>query len=392
MRPKSGKIRQWLRVSWFILLLALVNGCWDQRDLERIAIVLALGIDLKENNLYQTTFQVIKPSEMAGGRAGGGSGRGGGAGEAAVIIESQGVTVFDAIRNVALCKSRRINFTHNRIVVIGKKAAEHGIIPVLDLMIRDAEPRPTQYILVTPGEAVDVLKVKPVLEKVIGLEIENYLLNYGTTSKVNPLILQDVTEILLSKTTALTLPIIRVAKSGSPDYLQVGGQAVFKGDKWIYDLNNKETRGLMWVLGKVRSGIIVLSTPGKGKVSMEIVRASSKIEPEITVKGLKIKVKVRLDTNLGSIMNEQKSLVTIAGLARLGQKVEGYVKNEIKLAINRAQQLKTDIFGFGSAVYRKYPREWREMEPVWNEMFSELDVAIQVQANVRLIGKISKPL
>ncbi|HYH04843.1 MAG TPA: Ger(x)C family spore germination protein, partial [Bacillota bacterium] len=288
--------------------------------------------------------------------------------------------------------SRRINFTHNRLVVIGKKAAEHGIGPLLDLMMRDAEPRPTQHIMVTPGEAVDILKVKPLLEKVTALEIEKYLFNYGASSKVYPVILQDVIETLLSKTTAVTVPIIRVDKSQKPETLVLGGQAVFDDDQWMGDLNPKEVRGFLWIINKVRSGVILLSTLDGGKVSMEIVRTSGKMEPEITAKGLKMKVKVTMDLNLGSLMTEEKSLVSLAGLDKLAKQAEGYVKNEIKLAVKRAQQLKKDIFGFGGAVHRKYPREWREMEPVWNEMFSDLDVEIKVKAKVRLIGKINKPI
>lgn len=44
--------------------------------------------------------------------------------------------------------------------------------------------------------------------------------------------------------------------------LRAGGTAVFKKDKLVGWLDNAETRGLLWVLGKVQSGILVVPAPG----------------------------------------------------------------------------------------------------------------------------------
>jgi spore germination protein KC len=48
-----------------LLILSLIlTGCWDRRELNEIAITLALGID-KVDDKFQLTAQVVVPSEVS---------------------------------------------------------------------------------------------------------------------------------------------------------------------------------------------------------------------------------------------------------------------------------------------------------------------------------------
>ena len=62
----------------------------------------------------------------------------------------------------------------------------------------------------------------------------------------------------------------------------------------------KEARGLNWVLGKVKSGVIVVKSPYNEKdlVSLEIIRASSKIIPSIENEKIKILVEIHEEGNI----------------------------------------------------------------------------------------------
>lgn len=41
-----------------------LSGCWDRRELDRLAIAVAVGID-KADDEYQVSAQVVVPSEMS---------------------------------------------------------------------------------------------------------------------------------------------------------------------------------------------------------------------------------------------------------------------------------------------------------------------------------------
>jgi len=66
------------------------------------------------------------------------------------------------------------------------------------------------------------------------------------------------------------------------------------------------------------------------------------------------------------------------------------IRNDIKMALNGAQFLKTDVFGFGFAFYREKYDLWKEMEDNWDEIFASLPVEIEVEAKIRKIGLVNK--
>ena len=61
-------------------------------------------------------------------------------------------------------------------------------------------------------------------------------------------------------------------------------------------------------------------------------------------------------------------------------------------AVNMAQnELKTDIFGFGEAIHRRYPRLWEKIKDDWDDEFVRLPVNITVKFETDKLGQITKP-
>jgi spore germination protein KC len=54
--------------------------------------------------------------------------------------------------------------------------------------------------------------------------------------------------------------------------------------------------------------------------------------------------------------------------------------------------LKTDILGFGSALNRKYPSEWKKVKEQWNTIFVDVPYTINVHTTIKDTGLILKPL
>jgi spore germination protein KC len=69
-------------------------------------------------------------------------------------------------------------------------------------------------------------------------------------------------------------------------------------------------------------------------------------------------------------------------------KLADNVRSEIKAALKKGQkELKTDIFGFGFALYRKYPRLWhKEYEKKWQDLFPDVTINIDVRAKILNTG------
>jgi spore germination protein KC len=159
----------------------------------------------------------------------------------------------------------------------------------------------------------------------------------------------------------------------------------------IGELDKTEGRGLLWVLGKVKSGIIEVEGPSNDKVSLEIIRAEGKVTPELKNNKIYIKITINEEGNVGEQQGTE-NLSPPAEVASLEKKKIEAIRNEVMAAVKKAQELDADIFGFGDAIHRKYPEQWKELESKWDELFPSVEVEVKIEAKLRLMGKILKPI
>ncbi|TCL64264.1 spore germination protein KC [Hydrogenispora ethanolica] len=385
------RILCWLTLAGLLGLLLLCGGCWNYHELDELSIVSGVGLDQgKRPGTVELTVQIIKPGEVkSGGEQGGGGGGGGGKQPPFIVKTIAGKTVFEAIRNSLRETNRKLYFPHNQLIVIGKEQAEHGVRTILDLFIRDHEPRPTVWVLVAEGKAKDILKAPGELEKISAMEISELVQIQTATSENIIVKLQDFIVRLMSNTTAPVAPMIRINEQSKEKRLSLTGTAVFKEDRLRGKLDTHQTRGLLWVLGKVKSGIIMIRVP-QGEAGMEIIRASSEIKPIFEKGRLKIRVTVREEGNLGCQMTPAE-LTKPAMLKSLARRKAALIRREIYSALKQAKAMKTDIFGFGDAVHRSHPKQWQKMERQWDEIFPQLPVEVDVRSVIKLVGLTTKP-
>lgn len=71
----------------FSLCLGL-TGCYDKKEVDDLAYVLALGIDKGKTNTLKVTLQYAVPSKLGGGGGGLGSGAGGSQASSIITVEA----------------------------------------------------------------------------------------------------------------------------------------------------------------------------------------------------------------------------------------------------------------------------------------------------------------
>lgn len=369
-----------------IFLSLNTTGCWNRRELNDLAILMGMGIDEARNSgEVELTAQIAIPSEMKSPQKGGSDD-----GKGYLNINSVGDTVFDAVRGFTHQSSRRIYLPHNQVIIFGRETAEGGVQKYMDFYVRDPETRLNVYVLVANGPASEALNVKSEFDKVPAMDIADLIEGQAATSQTSNVRLKDFLARLMSKTTAPIAPIIEASGEGEKTAF-ISGTAVFKEDRLVGELDKLETRGLLWAIGEVKSGIIVVECPdGDGKVSLEIIRASGKISVEVKEDGIHVKVEIKEEGNLGE-QTCTENLALPAKLAALNKEQIKAIQDEVMGAVEKARELNADIFGFGEAVHQKYPKQWKELESVWDRIFPEIKVEVEVDARLNLTGQITRP-
>lgn len=385
-------MKKWLSILIvLILLFTSLTGCWNSREIKTLNVVKAVGIDLEENGDISLSFQILKPSN-AKCPAGGEEGKGG-QDNAVWVLTSTGQTVFEAIRNATKESCRKLYFSFNEVIVIGEDAAKSGVIELTDLFIRDNETRRLAYILIAKGKAKNIIEASSEQQNIPAHAIEKLVKSGFATSQITEMTIHDFYKMYGSTTASPFAPGIKTTDKQNGNnkitVVELEDTAIFNKDKLLGWVNKKETRGFLWILDKVKSGIIVVDSPKKEnkKVSLEIINSSVKIDPKIIDGKLFVTIKIFETGNIGEQMSENVDLTKLENFKELEKKQADVIVSEISAALTKIQkEWGIDIFNFGQEFHSKYPKEWDELKKNWDEEIKYITVNVEVEATLSRIG------
>lgn len=401
-----------------LLLLAVIvtqPACWDQREVEQLGIVMGIGVEPASGERVRVLVQNMAPAATGKDAAGGGGGGGGQnmGGNAYRNRSREGDTIFEAMREIAQESSRRMFFAHNQVIIISESLArERGVKEIMDFFERNPEIRRTTWLLIGRGDLATLLDEPGRIEDLPAQRIVSIIDQQDRYSRYAVLRLGDFLELLESESThPFTAVVETIPNPAAPNAadghgqsagqvpqplhnIRLYGTAVFRRDKLIGWLDPRESRGLQWLRNQVKGGDIDMPAPAaKGKsISLEIIRSKTKLQPEIRDGQIYITVKIKEEGNLTETTGPL-DLTNPETIRKLEQIQAATIQAEIEAALNKAQQeYGVDVFGFGEAVHRKYPREWKEMKKMWPELFPGVQVQFEIESKIRRTGLISKPV
>ncbi|PJI07009.1 MULTISPECIES: Ger(x)C family spore germination protein [Clostridium] len=383
-------IKKWAKIIICIFMIVCLVSCSDATELNKIAIVMGVGID-KVKGMYpvQMTLQIANVSGIKNPSMGSGDGGTGNAGY--IYIKEKGESISRISKLFARKLNRKLFYSHNQVIILSKDIAEDGIEKYIDFFLRYRQTRLLVWILVSKGHADEILNVKPELETNPGKNIGDLVRNEQDISQIPAVDLKEFVLRLMSKTTAPVAPMIEIRNDKGKKMAYLSDTAVFKKDKMVGTLNKKETRGLLWSINKVKDGVIVLNKADGNNVNIEITRSKGKIIPKMNGDKPSIEIKIKEEGDLEE-QTFSEDLANPKELKKLEETENKYIKTEIMMALKKSRELNADIFGFGDIIYEHYPKQWSRMEKDWNKVYKNIDVNVSVDAKIRKTGRITKPI
>ncbi len=385
----------------FIISFALfITGCWDSHELDKQAIVSGVGFDIDlETGIHMVTYQSIIPNLVKSGNAGGSGEQTGGEGitPAVRLDHLNGNTWVEPLGNYATQGgTRTLFFPHNQVIILSMEVAQQGVYPLIEHILRLTQSRPNRLILVSRDKASDILSARAGIGVIPGIGIAGDVKLSSEFSKYPAITVLEFANRMISKTTTPILPITSIFEETDPDgkkfnKVQITGTAVFKEYKIIGELNEQESRGLLWIIDRIKKGFLVVDAPdGSGKASLSITRSKSKMIPEMTEGKITITVEIEEQADLTEYPGRQ-NLDPIL-LKQLEESQADAIQQEVMAALNKSFALNADVFGFGEAVHRKYKKEWPQLASRWDDIYPEIEVAIKVKTHINETGDTSKAI
>lgn len=372
------------------LILIFFSGCWNKVELNEKAIITGVGIDkASEGDHIKLTFQAVLPSAIKYA-----SSEANGQGiKKVTVITAIGNSAFDAIRNFAIQSGKKGLYSHCKIIVIGNEIAKEGIDKVINLFIRDPGARQRTWLLVAKDNAKEIIEAEMKFQDISAYGIADLITTGKITSKIAAIDLKQYIEMTTSRDNHFFTTGIEIIKNKeeiveAEKTLKISDTAIFKHYKLVGWFNQYETRGLLWITGKIGSGIIHIPYKDESFINLEIIKATSNVKPILKDENLTMAVKVFVDVNIAETsgkLNLTKKDV-IEAIEKRGSQT---IKEEIESALEKAKQFNTDVFDFGTKIYRKYPNEWKKLEKDWDRIFSDLEVNIVVETKIRHLGDVS---
>lgn len=398
-----------MRGARFVARLALVSlllgGCWDLRELNHMALVMAVGIDKAETpGRVLVTAQIARPSGAGRGKSSGGAGDQMGS---VYTASAEGDTIFAAVRNMAQFVSRRIMWAHNNAVIIGEDLAREDITSVIDFFTRNQELRMRTWMVVARGERAQTLVAAKTGMEEVPANALSALFRYaqlpGESART------DVNEVAAEFFAPDAEPIVAAMRMreganpvessgperGSTRQIELSGTAVFRHNKLAGFLDRDAGRGLLWLRGEMKNAVLTVPCPGATAKQMAIEVRSPKSVVTSTIVGGKPQFLVSVDTD--GLLAEQDCATGKMG----SEEIQAYAQREfaarieanIRAALTTLQEeLRTDAVKFGRRVHVEHPDWWRANRHRWDEIFPTVKTRYEIRVRVPKMGLYILPM
>ncbi|WP_168121411.1 Ger(x)C family spore germination protein [Paenibacillus sp. HB172176] len=392
------------RAAWALIILSLmlpIAGCWDNRYLDKLGVVIAVGVDddPREKMRYQVTVQVVLPQNAV-------TGLGGGQGSPVMTLTERGDTLFEAIRKMTDKTPRRLFFSHTQLLVIGEKIARKGVYPLMDLIERNADIRSDIHVVIARNmRAEKLLQIRTQMESIPATQMKEMVgIDQTAKGQAFTITVRNIASTADSEQKQLTLPSIGIEgdkEAGNtkknieriePEVLpEVSTMAVFREGKLIRYLTSAQSRGFSWMENKISNTVVKLKCPqsaGYYIVEVSSSKTKLKVEQKQEEKELpRIFARIRLDAAVHEVTCAGFDMSDESHLTDIEKALNEAVVKEATSAIEVMQkELKVDALGWGQLIYQNKPELWHRISGEWKDLFPELSYKVECISHIESTG------
>lgn len=388
------KLYRSIAYSLILLILPLISGCWDSREVEDLAITTLIAWDrITENNVdqWQVSARILDLSGKKGGEQ---SGQKSSATE--ILVKGTGLTVQDAFTDFTKRLPGMIFYQHNAALIIGERAAREDLGVITEDFTQFPGARPRTFLLVTQGEAFKILQAKPdlattlskVIKKLAEKTAQQNGVSYGVTLvEFSKWLLKPDRDSVLSK---IILFDPEEGEETVPETIILEGLGVTHKNKLVGWLNQEETLGYLLIAHKTSNSLIPIAIPKDETIfSYYVSGFKSSIKSEIVEGKPTFTIKIKVE---GAVHENNRLSIDPKDIPAL-EEAAGKRIQEIALSTTaKAKEYDSDFLGLNEKLHRYHPGAWQEIASDWRERFQEADIEVEVEALIRNTGTTSKKL
>lgn len=381
-----------------------LTACWDRYELEERANILGMAIDIVEKDseevllpevthengnfpgkndeqVYKVTVQLAVPGKIKLGPEKGGTE----SEKTAWVVETYGYTMKDAMAILQQQLAEKLYYGHLQIIVVNQKILKEGVTEINDFLKREYEVRRTAWMIVSEGEASEVIEAAPPVEIVPSLYLSNTLDNSVKFGKIPREYLGKFWVDLSDYGADGQLPLVKVINK---DRILINGLAYFKGNKMVGAMTPIQTGMYLAIRERNPGGYsaAVATNDGATYLIKSLERKSNiKVEVKNGKPSAHIKVEIdgAIEEEIGADDLSEKKLYEIE------EKANSWANVAFANFLRQLQKDQSDIIAIGARIRAKYPKYWDEevkTDEKWLAIYKDMDIQIKVNFKIERSG------
>lgn len=344
-----------------------------------------------EKGLIRVAVQIALPGRIPLG-PGEASGGGIGVDKTVWVISVVGHTIDDAIMNLQQQISAKLFFGHLRVIVISEAMAKKGLQNVNDYFRRNSEVRRMAWMMIAKGNAEQLMKAAPKLERVPTLYLMSTVDSAVRMGKFPNDFVGNFWSNSSKKGQEGFLPYVKIMKEQN---IEISGLAYFKGSKMVGSTQPLEIAAYMGIKSLNPAGYRGIMSLGgtESTITLYATHRKSKIDVQIKNDLPHISVSIINEINLEEKSNEHFLIDNPEILKQIERDDEKAALKLHESLIKQTQKKGSDIFGFGEYVRAKEPKFWNEhvkTKEAWQEMYKDISIDVKVDIKIRRVGMKAK--
>lgn len=344
-----------------IILLCLtffLTGCYDNIELNDLAIISGVGIDYKDNQYY-LTYEILSDIKTEDNSA-----------MLSYTVNGQGKSISEAFINTNYKVSKKAYFAHLNVLILSEEIINGHLDKITDYILRENSTRSDFKVLVANNTSPEkILKNNddnhPVASEVIVNLINNEKYN-------NNLVIGESFREITAKLISENYDVILNSISLKDKEIAIDNSYIFRDFKY-QDTLSKQNSSLYNLLTKNISAIEFDKNYEKGNVTITINSSDTTLEVKAD--------KIIINTNLsGKILenNAEFNLKDTDSYKKLNKDFGLLIEKDIKEFIKIIQKNKSDVLGL-QEIYYKNTR--KENKGLWET--AEIEVNVNLAINTK---------
>ena len=377
------------KFKYIILLLPLLSGCYNYRELNELGITTAVSIDYKDNNFILIS-EVINPIKQQDVSASNNS--------PFVNFTSVAPSIQEAFRNTVLESPRQLYLSQLEIILVSEEIINNHLEEFLEFFSREPETRTEiKVIIAKTDESTKGITIQSLLTNfsssniLESLEVQNKLL--GLTQEVT---INELLNMYLDPNLEIVLPSMilygssdigdekeNITTSIPKTMVKVGTTSVIKDGKILGYLSEEESKTVNLINGNLTKTILKISYED-GYVVFEPNRIKTK--QKLDIKDNKITIEISGFSKIKEF-HTNKNIKNMKTVEKLNKYFNKEIENMIKDNFNQIREkYNTDMFGFQELYYRTDHKYFKKYCSNWYETTFP-NIELEVKSNIKLYEK-----